>query len=111
MEIKKRKNEKRKKGNELGRRPEPIETNTSPAPVQTKISTAPPYGCLKNGTKPTYSQYKKTLKVREKISFPQESIVPNLSTKREIHAKINLQNLKNDWLLLKKQTNSTVSFG
>ena len=24
----------------------------------------PPYGCLKNGTKPTYSQYKKTLKMR-----------------------------------------------
>ena len=26
------------------------------------IPTDPPYGCLKNGTKPTYSQYKKTLK-------------------------------------------------
>ena len=47
----------------------------------TKISPHPPYGCLKNGTKPTYSQYKKTLKVREKIAFTDEKIVPNLVPK------------------------------
>ena len=28
----------------------------------------PPYGCLKNGNKPTYSQYKKTLKMRETLN-------------------------------------------
>lgn len=28
------------------------------------VQPDPPYGCLKNGTKPTYSQYKKTLKMR-----------------------------------------------
>lgn len=29
------------------------------------VQPDPPYGCLKNGTKPTYSQYKKTLKMRD----------------------------------------------
>jgi hypothetical protein len=36
---------------------------------KSNIAPAPPYGCLKNGIKPTYSQYKKTLKVREKIQI------------------------------------------
>ncbi len=35
------------------------------------IKKPPPYGCLKNGKKPTYSQYKRTLKVREKINIPE----------------------------------------
>lgn len=35
------------------------------------IKEPPPYGCLKNGKKPTYSQYKRTLKVREKINIPE----------------------------------------
>ena len=30
--------------------------------VQNKIQSAPPYGCLKNGNKPTFRQYQKTLK-------------------------------------------------
>ena len=30
-----------------------------------KIQPDPPYGCLKNGNKPTYSQYRKTLRMRE----------------------------------------------
>ena len=30
--------------------------------VQNKIQGAPPYGCLKNGNKPTFRQYQKTLK-------------------------------------------------
>jgi hypothetical protein len=33
------------------------------------IKEAPPYGCLKNGTKPTYSQYNKTLKNRERVKI------------------------------------------
>jgi hypothetical protein len=33
-----------------------------------QIAPEPPYGCLKNGSKPTYSQYKKTLKMREKLT-------------------------------------------
>ena len=35
-------------------------SNTNNNPYQHK--PPPPYGCLKNGSKPTYSQYKKTLK-------------------------------------------------
>ena len=33
------------------------------------IQPDPPYGCLKNGTKPTYSQYKKTLKMRNNPDY------------------------------------------
>ena len=43
----------------------------------------PPYGCLKNGNKPTYSQYRKTLKMREnsnpKKVITQEQINPKPS--------------------------------
>lgn len=48
-------------------------SNTISNTVSNTISnTDPPYGCLKNGKKPTYSQYKKTLKVRERVAFPIE---------------------------------------
>lgn len=33
-----------------------------------KPPSDPPYGCLKNGNKPTYSQYRRTLKMRENIN-------------------------------------------
>ncbi len=83
---KKEKERKKKKRKRTRKRPDTVDSNTSE--IKTSISTssiniptAPPYGCLKNGTKPTYSQYKKTLKVREKISFTDEKIVPNLVPK------------------------------
>jgi hypothetical protein len=83
---KKEKERKKKKRKRTRKRPDTVDSNTSE--IKTPISTssinipaAPPYGCLKNGTKPTYSQYKKTLKVREKISFTDEKIVPNLVPK------------------------------
>lgn len=52
-----------------------------------KIRDEPPWGCLKNGKKPTYSQYRKTLKVnhndspikiRAKISSNKNTISENL---------------------------------
>ena len=41
--------------------------------IQIQQSHDPPYGCLKNGNKPTYSQYKKTLK-RNRATFDEPKI-------------------------------------
>lgn len=38
-----------------------------------------PYGCLKNGTKPTYSQYHKTLKNRERVKISSPNAIPLVS--------------------------------
>ena len=61
--------------------------NTPPASIiqqqSYKPPSDPPYGCLKNGNKPTYSQYRKTLKMREhpnpKKLITQEEINPKPS--------------------------------
>ena len=46
-----------------------------------KPPSDPPYGCLKNGSKPTYSQYRRTLKMRENPNklITQEQINPKPS--------------------------------
>ena len=46
-----------------------------------KPPSDPPYGCLKNGNKPTYSQYRRTLKMRENPTklITQEQINPKPS--------------------------------
>lgn len=65
-----------------------------PIAVSAPIVSAPPYGCLKNGTKPTYSQYKKTLKVREKIELPKKEsesrnlIKPALTSRQDKLSKL-----------------------
>ncbi len=65
-----------------------------PIGVSAPIVSAPPYGCLKNGTKPTYSQYKKTLKVREKIKLPKKEsesknlIKPALTSRQDKLSKL-----------------------
>lgn len=56
-------------------------TNLLTQPPVYKPPSDPPYGCLKNGNKPTYSQYRRTLKMREN---------PNLSkiiTQEQINPK------------------------
>jgi hypothetical protein len=53
------------------------------------IKEAPPYGCLKNGTKPTYSQYNKTLKNREKVKISPIAPTPVFKTRQN-----NLEKLK-----------------
>jgi hypothetical protein len=65
-----------------------INTNSSNTPSLIKSSvykppSDPPYGCLKNGNKPTYSQYRRTLKMRENPNpnklITQEQINPKPS--------------------------------
>jgi len=45
--------------------------------ISEKQPKAPPYGCLKNGTKPTYSQYMKTMKRSTRPSFKPKINIPS----------------------------------
>ena len=59
--VKKRKKKKREKT--MKRSSIPINTEPMENPPKSfSHAPAPPYGCLKNGTKPTFRQYNKTLK-------------------------------------------------
>ena len=49
------------------------------------IPEEPPYGCLKNGKKPTFSQYKRTLKQRSLSIEP--PVAPQLPKTPAIHAR------------------------
>ena len=79
------------------------DTNTlTPNLVSTKPST-PLYGCLKNGTKPTYSQYMKTLK---KSSKKKTLVLPSKPppTPAVLERKEKLNKLKQSMALPKKET-------
>jgi hypothetical protein len=57
---------------------------TKRSKIQPTLLTNPikdplPYGCLKNGTKPTYSQYHKTLKNRDKVKISIADKIPIVS--------------------------------
>lgn len=73
---KKVKKKKKKKRDKTMKRRNSIPINTSSSlentPSGFQQPAPPPYGCLKNGTKPTFRQYNKTLK-REK---PEKSTIP-----------------------------------
>lgn len=79
-------------------------------PMNTGISPAPPYGCLKNGTKPTWRQYNKTLKKKENNSVSTIK-TPNLFNKPLIQLFDNKTEIdqfserKNKLELLKKKLN------
>jgi len=77
-------------------------TSTPPQLVQ---STPQPYGCLKNGKKPTYSQYMKTLK-REKVSKKATLVLPPKPppTVEVLERKEKLNKLKVAMALPKKET-------
>ncbi len=85
------------------------ETLITPQLVQSKQSStykpvqAPPYGCLKNGSKPTYSQYMKTMKKTKKakptlILPPKPPPTPSVLERKE-----KLNKLKETMALPKKE--------
>ena len=68
-------------------------------------SSAPPYGCLKNGTKPTYSQYMKTLKKTNTSKKPTLVLPPKPPPTTEVlERKEKLNKLKEAMALPKKET-------
>ena len=71
---KKVKKKKKKKKREKTMKKSSIPINTQPMenpPTKFSHAPAPPYGCLKNGTKPTFRQYNKTLKKsRDRTDIP-----------------------------------------
>jgi hypothetical protein len=78
-----------------------------PQLVQTKSndSVALPYGCLKNGTKPTYSQYMKTLKKTNAFKKPTLVLPPKPPPTIEVlERKEKLNKLKETMALPKKET-------
>lgn len=56
------------------------------------IQDDPPYGCLKNGTKPTYSQYKKTIKRKPNFQI-QTPIQPTMQTTMQTPMQTTIQSV------------------
>jgi hypothetical protein len=82
----------------------PIQQNPQLVSPQTR-SQAPPYGCLKNGTKPTYSQYMKTLKKPNTSKKPTLVLPPKPPPTTEVlERKEKLNKLKETMALPKKET-------
>ena len=76
-----------------------------PQLVSSTRSSAPPYGCLKNGSKPTYSQYIKTLKKTNASKKPTLVLPPKPPPTIEVlERKEKLNKLKETMALPKKET-------
>jgi len=89
--------------NKINKENEPQLVNMSEIPKQPK---APPYGCLKHGTKPTYSQYMKTMKRSNRPSFKPKINIPSPTppkTPEIIERQQRLQNLKEKMATPKKE--------
>ena len=80
---------RKQKQDTLSNTNENIITNT------VNISNDPPYGCLKNGSKPTYSQYKKTLK-RKNAVFQEPTIKIHTEIPKEQTVSIQESEESND---------------
>jgi len=73
--------------------------------VSSTQSSVPPYGCLKNGTKPTYSQYMKTLKKTTSSKKPTLVLPPKPPPTIEVlERREKLNKLKEHMALPKKDT-------
>jgi len=90
--MEKRKNKRKKKT---------VKNNIQPTATTNNHLPAPPYGCLKNGNKPTYRQYQKTLKrnTTKPLNAPKLIISDKPSTmvnsdKNNLNRKNKLQNIK-----------------
>jgi hypothetical protein len=73
---------------------------SAPTPTPKPLNTVePPYGCLKGGKKPTFSQYKKTLKNKHSLyqdaikSTPKPTFSSVSTSASKPPPKINMQNL------------------
>ena len=80
-----RKNKKKTHQIDTQHNEQPIISNN----IQIQQPKDPPYGCLKNGNKPTYSQYKKTLK-KNRATFGEPKI--KIFTEKDNDININTQN-------------------
>ena len=79
-------------------KPQLVQISTNPSPKTL------PYGCLKNGTKPTYSQYMKTMK-KPVVARPTTLILPpsQIPTKDIMERKEKLNKLKKALAVPKKE--------
>ena len=84
-EIIKKKKEKRmkKKMRRQTKRQKSLPQSNNIQQTIYKPPSDPPYGCLKNGNKPTYSQYRKTLKMRENTNTTPKKLI----TQEQINPK------------------------
>ena len=72
LDLKSKKKKKKKKRDKTMKKTN-IPINTQPMenpPTNFSQAPAPPYGCLKNGNKPTFRQYNKTLKKKREDDIP-----------------------------------------
>ena len=80
--------------------PQLVQNNTNP---RFRPAPAPPYGCLKNGSKPTYSQYMKTMKKKKKTK-PTLNLPPKPPPSASVlERKEKLNKLKETMALPKKE--------